>query len=198
MTLYSEPIIGIFLAAGSGSRFSPDGSHDKLLATLADGTPLAVASLRLLQPVCERVIAVVRPEALTLTSVLADAGAEVLPCPNAAEGMGASLAWAARACLRHPAPCIVALADMPWIRPQTFAQVAALLALHAVVAPVFDGRRGHPVGFAGALLPMLATLRGDAGARHLLQSHQIYQMDCDDPGVLRDVDLPEDLRAVNA
>jgi molybdenum cofactor cytidylyltransferase len=198
VTLHSGPIIGILLAAGSGSRFSPDGSNDKLLATLPDGIPLAAASLCLLQPVCDRVIAVVRPEALTLTSVLATKGAEVLPCPNAAEGMGASLAWAARACLRHPASCIVALADMPWIRPQTFTQIAALLALHAVVAPVFEGRRGHPVGFAGALLPMLATLTGDAGARHLLQGRQIYRMDCDDPGVLRDVDRPQDLHAAIA
>jgi molybdenum cofactor cytidylyltransferase len=193
MSLRSAAVTGILLAAGRGSRFSPDGRQEKLLSSLPDGTPIAVASLRLLLPVCGRVITVVRPEAQVLSSLLAAAGAEVVICEEAAQGMGASLACAARASLPQAAPCIVALADMPWIRPATVAQVVALLAVHPVVAPFFEGRRGHPVGFASSLLPALAGLSGDSGARHLLEGRPIYRMDCDDAGVLRDVDTPGDL-----
>ncbi|MDB5887902.1 MAG: hypothetical protein JWM03_774 [Rhodocyclales bacterium] len=193
MALRALPITGILLAAGSGSRFSPDGSADKLLMRLPDGAPMALACLRLLQTISERVIAVVRPEAQTLSELLLGAGAAILPCPTAAEGMGTSLAFAARACLAQPSACVVALADMPWIRPATFTQVAAMLALHAAVAPVFEGQRGHPVGFGAALLPALATLSGDEGARRLLHEGPLYRMDCDDPGVIQDIDVPADM-----
>ena len=193
MTLRELPITGILLAAGSGSRFSPDGSADKLLAPLPDGTPMALACLHLLQTISERVIAVVRPESQALSELLLDSGAAILPCPTASEGMGTSLAFAARACLAQPSPCVIALADMPWIRPATFTHVAALLALHAAVAPVFEGQRGHPVGFGASLLPALANLSGDEGARRLLQEGPLYKMVCDDPGVVQDVDVPADM-----
>jgi molybdenum cofactor cytidylyltransferase len=193
MTLHTPPITGILLAAGRGTRFSPDGSSDKLLAPLPDGTEVAVASLRLLQSVSDRVIAVVRPHAEPLAARLAAEGAVVLPYLGAAEGIGNSLACAARASLDRPGPVMVALADMPWIRAETFRQLAALLSFNAIVAPVFEGRRGHPVGFAAGLLPMLARLSGDFGARELLQSEHVFGMTCDDPGVVRDVDLPADL-----
>ena len=51
----SQPV-GILLAAGNSSRF---GSH-KLLHPLPDGTPLGVASARVMRFVLDRVVAVVR------------------------------------------------------------------------------------------------------------------------------------------
>ncbi len=42
---YSSSATGILRAAGYGSRFDPSGLHNKLLATLPDGTPV-VFSLR--------------------------------------------------------------------------------------------------------------------------------------------------------
>ncbi|HEY7944089.1 MAG TPA: NTP transferase domain-containing protein, partial [Casimicrobiaceae bacterium] len=52
-----RPIVGVLLAAGSGSRFG----GDKLLAKLADGTPLALAALSTLAAAVDVVVAVVRP-----------------------------------------------------------------------------------------------------------------------------------------
>ncbi|MGD7313419.1 molybdopterin-guanine dinucleotide biosynthesis protein MobA, partial [Ralstonia pseudosolanacearum] len=37
-----SPVVGVLLAAGRGSRFDPDGTVNKLLAALPDGTPVAV------------------------------------------------------------------------------------------------------------------------------------------------------------
>ena len=39
-------------------------------------------------------------------------------------------------------------------------------------------------------------LDGDTGARNLLASHRIARLDVDDPGILRDVDTPEDLQGL--
>jgi len=45
----------------------------------------------------------------------------------------------------------------------------------------------------------LLQLRGDTGARAILERHraEIVRIECDDPGVLFDVDTREDLRGLD-
>ncbi len=49
------------------------------------------------------------------------------------------------------------------------------------------------MGFDRALSAELGALSGDAGASGLLSMHGVELIDCDDPGVIRDIDTPEDL-----
>jgi molybdenum cofactor cytidylyltransferase len=112
--------------------------------------------------------------------------------------MGASLAHGIRASFDADA-WIVALGDMPRIRVATIRAVASALATGAIIAaPTYRGTRGHPVGFAGALRDALAALSGDAGAREVLRTERgrVQLMDCDDAGVLADVDTPADLAQI--
>jgi molybdenum cofactor cytidylyltransferase len=55
--------------------------------------------------------------------------------------------------------------------------------------------RGHPVGFGAMHGDALAALDGDAGARALIvaASDTVTTLDVDDPGILADVDTPDDL-----
>ena len=113
-------IVGVLLAAGQGTRFG----GDKLLARLADGTPVGVMAARNLAAALHEAIAVVRPEDVRLAQLLGIAGIAVEPCPSAWQGMGSSLAHAVRA--RPDADgWIVALADMPKVRPETSRSSAA-------------------------------------------------------------------------
>jgi molybdenum cofactor cytidylyltransferase len=184
-------ITGILLAAGSGSRFG----GDKLLAALPDGTLVAAAAARALLAAVPVAIAVVRPGDSCLAKVLAGAGLRVIECPEAAQGMGASLARGIRQSTDAEG-WVVALGDMPFVQPQTVALIAAALAAGAsVAAPVYRGQRGHPVGFAAVHRAALGALTGDAGARAVLEmaGRDIALIEVDDPGVLRDVDTPADL-----
>ncbi len=79
----------ILLAAGRGTRFGAD----KLLHSLADGTPMALAAARNLKAAIPNVLAVVNGENLELMALLEEMGVGVSVSPNAAQGMGASLAW---------------------------------------------------------------------------------------------------------
>jgi molybdenum cofactor cytidylyltransferase len=119
----------------------------------------------------------------------------VIVCEDAAEGMGASLACAARAA--GPADAyLVALADMPFVRRSTIAAVREALADGApLAAPYFRARRGHPVGIAGSFHGQLVGLRGDEGARQLLAANaaRVRKVPVGDPGAIRDIDTPEDL-----
>jgi molybdenum cofactor cytidylyltransferase len=187
----SDAIVGILLAAGSGSRFG----RDKLLHRLPDGIPMAVAAAASLLPVCDRVIAVLRPGSETLAGLLAVIGCETVICETAEAGMGHSLAAGVRA-TRDAAGWIVALADMPFIAPGSHQMVVNRLRSGASLAACqFNGERGHPVGFAGRWRDQLTALTGDHGGKSILQAyrHELVLCPVDDPGVLRDIDRPEDI-----
>ena len=184
-------IVGVLLAAGRGTRF---GSH-KLLHPLADGTPMALAALRNLAPSVDSVIAVVRPEDSALIQLLSKEQARVLPCPAAAQGMGASLACGVRA-TPEAAGWLIALADMPYVPTAVSAALSAeLQAGTPLVAPTYQDQRGHPVGFSRVYYPALAALSGDRGARQILDQHadQLRLIAVNEPGILRDIDAPRDL-----
>ncbi len=163
------------------------------------GECIGVAAARALLAAVPAVVAVVRVDDDALAHALGAAGATIVRCADAGRGMGASLACGVRAVrARHPAAAgvVVALADMPWVRPATIARVAAAVAGGAAVAaPFHGGHRGHPVGFGAACFDALAALDGDAGARDVVAAHgdALVRLDVDDPGVLRDVDTAADL-----
>lgn len=187
---------GILLAAGRGSRFDPSGAANKLLAPLPGGYTVAGAAARNLRCVLPNVLAVVRPGDFALSAELRAAGCDILECLNASEGMAASLVDAVRFTSPAPFGWIVALADMPFVEPSTIQALWDALADGAsIAAPVFAGQRGNPVAFAPEHRDALLALRGDQGARSLLQTGNVTLVEVDDPGVLRDVDLRSDLPA---
>ena len=191
-------VVGILLAAGSGSRFG----GDKLLAPLARetllvpaGTPLGVASCRHLRAAMPRVVVVVRPGDQALIDALTPCDVEIVECARADEGMGASLACGVTA-TPDADGWVIALADMPWIAPSTMTLVAEALANGAeIAAPAYRGERGHPVGFARIYGSELGALDGDEGARQIVRANDdcVMLIDVDDPGILRDVDTCSDL-----
>ncbi|HEY5900076.1 MAG TPA: nucleotidyltransferase family protein [Burkholderiales bacterium] len=182
-------IVGLLLAAGSASRFG----SDKLAHALPHGVPIAVQSARHLKAELAEVIVVLRDA--SNASLFEDEGCKAVVCETATEGMGASLACGARAAGRCDG-YIVALADMPFVRPSTIAAVRkALEEGAALVAPYFRARRGHPVGFGGGFHDELVALRGDEGARRVLAANEarLVKIPVGDPGVIRDIDTPGDL-----
>ncbi|HEX6295763.1 MAG TPA: nucleotidyltransferase family protein [Burkholderiales bacterium] len=184
-------IVGLLLAAGSASRFG----SDKLRHALPHGVPIAVQAARILKLELSRVVAVVKPGSAELVSALKEEGCEVVVCENAAEGMGASLACAVRAAGEADG-YLVALGDMPFLRRTSIAAVRDALVNGApLVAPYFRTRRGHPVGIGKRFYEELLSLRGDEGAKKLLAANagQLVKIPIGDPGVIRDIDTPQDL-----
>lgn len=143
----------------------------------------------------DRVIAVVRPGSAETAVALKDAGCEVVVCENAADGMGASLACAAREAGEADG-YLVALGDMPFVRRTTIAAVRDALAAGApLAAPYFRARRGHPVALSKKFREQLFALQGDVGAKKLVADNEdiLIKIPVGDPGVIRDIDTPGDL-----
>jgi molybdenum cofactor cytidylyltransferase len=187
----SDACTGILLAAGQGKRFGAD----KLLHPLADGTPLALAAARQLQAALPHSVAVVADTEGELAGHLRRLGMQVVANPNAAQGMGTSIACGvAASCTAHG--WVIALADMPWVPPAVIREVAAALAQGAdIAAPACQGRRGHPVGFAARHGAALQQLRGDAGAQGIIAAHRVslQLIETSEQGVLLDIDIPASL-----
>lgn len=175
-------------------RFDATGQRNKLLQPLANGDEVAVAAARNLRAALPSVLAVVPPGSDMLAAKMAEAGCEVTVCEHAGEGMAASLTHAL-SCKRRAHGWVIALADMPFVRPATVAALAAAVEAGAgIAAPVIRGRRGNPVAFGRMHFDALLQLRGDEGARRLLDAHPVTLVDVDDPGILHDIDTPADLR----
>jgi molybdenum cofactor cytidylyltransferase len=179
--------VGILLAAGQSTRFGTN----KLLHPLADGTPMAVAAARTLQAAVERSIAVVADTESELARLLAQQGLQVIANPCAEDGMGTSIACGVAAS-PDASGWVIALADMPFIPASIVQSLVVGLARGAdIIAPCYQGRRGHPVGFASRHAAALRQLHADSGAHGVIaaNSQTLELIETGDAGVIVDIDI---------
>ena len=182
-------ITGLLLAAGFSRRFG----SPKLLQEF-QSKPLILHAADCLQA-CDHLLAVVRSDDMQLQLCLQQAGIETRLNPRADLGMGGSLACGVAVSSSSTGWCILP-ADMPFISPATGQLVVTSLRRGAsLTAPYFQGRRGHPVGFSSAYRERLLALQGDTGARTILaeDARSMVEIPVEDSGILRDIDIPEDL-----
>jgi molybdenum cofactor cytidylyltransferase len=197
-------MIGILLAAGFSRRFGPT---NKLLQTLPDGRQIGLAAAENLIQALPLTIAVLRPDNKELAALLRNAGLEIVYCH--AQEMADSLSTAIRYSAKFSEAnfdktgfaessggYVIALADMPYVHPQTISSVAQEVRAGTTIAvPTYQGQSGHPVGFSARFRSELEQLSGDEGARSILKRYadEIKLLACDDAGIIADIDTPADL-----
>lgn len=128
----------------------------------------------------------------------ADPAVDMVVADDWAEGMGASLrAGLARLAETGGAPedaALVTLVDLPDVDADVMARVAAGAHGGSLVRATYDGRPGHPVLIGRRHWEgVVATARGDHGAREYLAEHAASGCECGDLATGRDLDRPEDL-----
>lgn len=199
-TLSGGMVVGLVLASGFGRRFDAAGRRNKLLARLPDGQTLVTASARALCSVLEQVAVVVPARGTLIEAALSDLPVRLIRNARARDGIGASIAVgiaALKADVPKATGWLIALGDMPFVTPRTIRTIAEALLVRdgeeRIVAPTYDGRRGHPVGFDSDFGDQLIALDGDVGASVLMREHSVRLIACDDSGILRDIDTREDL-----
>ncbi len=179
----SEPTV-IVLASGRGERFLASGGTTHKLKALLAG-----------KPVLEHTLDAVRASGLPWH--LEDAGHP---------GMGDSIAAAVQATAGSAAGWLILPGDLPLVSVDTLRAVAATLVSMAAlqskslsaVVPVYQGERGHPVGFSAQCGTALAALQGDKGAAAVVRACAVQEVIVNDAGCVMDVDTVEALRAAQA
>lgn len=187
-------IAGLLLAAGQSRRM---GGGSKLLLPIAGKTLVRRAAETLLAAELAPVLVVVGQDPEAVRRELAGLPLGFVENPRYADGMASSIVAGVSALGDAPRAVAIALGDMPRTSPDT---VRALLRAFAasgkgIAVPVHGSRRGHPVVFdLREYRHALLALDGDAGARSVLATHSedVLEVPVDDPGVLIDVDTPED------
>lgn len=86
------------------------------------------------------------------------------------------------------------LVDHPAVCSETLSRL--LKAAGPLRIPCYLGRRGHPIWFSAALAAEFLALSPDSTAREVVKRHasEVEYIEVDDPGVLEDIDEPNDYR----
>jgi molybdenum cofactor cytidylyltransferase len=189
-------VVGVVLAAGAGRRFSSRAI--KQLAPLW-GRPLLEHALTAMEASClERFVVVLGASAEEVIAKVEFHGAEPVICREWREGQAASLRAGVASC-PDAAAVVVTLGDQPLISPGAIDRVvASRRAEAAAMRASYEGTPGHPVLLERRLLPEVASLRGDGGARELLARRPTATVPCDGLGEPLDVDTPERLEALRS
>ncbi len=123
----------------------------------------------------------------------------VLPVinPEYREGRATSLRVGFEALSGEPEAILVVGVDQPLDRLSLDRLTSAMNAEDAIVIPVSEGRRGHPVIFAGRLLPELRAIdEASQGLRAVVRRHDSREVSV--PGPLWDLNRPEDYAEARA
>jgi molybdenum cofactor cytidylyltransferase len=194
------PLVGVLLAAGLGRRFDASGAESKLLQSMSDGRSVIQHSASALISALPNSFIVVNQHqhSAALLAQCLPLGFAAVSCTHdqhhAEFGLASSIMHAIQATPENCAGWIIALADMPYVQPSTIYAIRDALQTGAeMVVPSYGGRRGNPVGFSARCRADLLALRGDQGARQLLREYPLQILDVADAGILRDIDLREDL-----
>ncbi|MGN6189628.1 MAG: nucleotidyltransferase family protein [Conexibacter sp.] len=182
---------GLVLAAGEARRF---GSPKQLARY--DGAPLLEHALRAMRAVPElrRVVVTLGAAAEQILRAVDLHGAEPVIVDAWREGQSASLRAGVRALAADADAIVVTLGDQPHVSAASIARVLAAWDEQVdAVRASFEGTPGHPVLLARSLYDAVEELRGDVGARALLDERaSVRLVDCGAEAVL-DVDTPESL-----
>jgi CTP:molybdopterin cytidylyltransferase MocA len=185
---------GLVLAAGAGERFG----GPKQLAELAGRPLLEHVLIAMAAAPLDRLAVVLGAHADEVVAGVPLHGAAAEVCEDWREGMGASLRTGVAALAACDA-IVIALGDQPLLSPEAVARVVdgrgdGALAVRAT----YDGVPGHPVLVEKALFGVLAEVKGDVGARTVLDDAPLRSVACDGLGRPDDVDTPAVLETLRA
>ena len=190
-------LAAVVLAAGASKRF---GEGNKLHAEICGKT------------VIRHVLELVSSHDFSHRLLVANAGDQqtqnlarqfqftVAINSEAEHGIGTSISCGVDAIERTDIDGIaIFLADMPFILAASVGAVVhefSQLDGKKIVRPIFQNRAGHPVIFPSRFASRLKELQGDQGASTFMKhySRETKNLETNDPGTIRDIDLQTDLK----
>ena len=191
------------LAAGSSKRFGPE---NKLLADVGGRSVIESVLSNVNECGFDVVVVVIASDQPEVETLVQSAGFISVVNPQAASGMGSSIACGMKHLLQQETEsyCGVAiyLGDMPSISSDISRRLLEEFKAadgQKIVRPTYTANQkdvpGHPVIFPTDLFVELAQLAGDSGAKQLVVSnHQrLIEVGLPDPGVKKDIDYPSDI-----
>lgn len=185
----------VVLMAGQSSRMK---EGNKLLMTIG-ASPLSVAE-QTLQSILKSgytpIIVVTGHDAEHIQETLRHLDVHLLHNPMYKDGMGTSIAKAFQTIVDWDSG-LIALGDMPFVSIETLQQLRqqSIESPEDIIAPTFQGRRGHPVIFPSQFFGALRQCKGDEGGKFILRGNpdNVKLVAVSDEGIHCDVDTRDSL-----
>jgi molybdenum cofactor cytidylyltransferase len=193
-------VAAIVPAAGESRRMG----RDKLLLPWGETVVLGSVLDALAAAGAEPVVVVASPHNRRLRAWLEERGAASTENPRPERGMLSSVLaglvalGGADRLAATATGLLVCPGDHAGLEPDTVRSLCAALEAGApLAAPVYRGRRGHPLAIATRLTPEIPALDPEVGLRQLVTRHtdDLVEITVDDPAVIRDLDTLDEYRA---
>lgn len=184
-----ESVFTVVLAAGEASRFGTT----KQLAEF-HGEALVRRAVRLAASVCDaRCLLVTGNESRQVIEACLPMPGYFVVNENYKDGIGGSLAMAARSLDNIAEAVIVLLADQPLISSEHLQKLIAewRQTPRQIIATAYANTVGPPAIFPGRYIGKLAALTGDRGAKAIIATEDARTVRFEPAAA--DVDRPEDL-----
>jgi molybdenum cofactor cytidylyltransferase len=199
-------ISAVLLAAGQSTRM---GAENKLLLPFRGHTVVEHMVGVLLASRLDEVVVVLGHEAERVRPLLAGRPVRLVENAEYREGMGSSLKAGLREVSPQAEAVMVCLTDQPLLEAADVDRLidAYRIALawdttalpRDIVVPFHQGRRGNPILFSARYREEVLATRGPvAGCRGIVQRYPeaILAVEMETDHVVRDLDTPEDYRAL--
>ena len=187
-------IWAVVLAAGESRRMG----RQKLLLPFGETTVVGAVVTAAQASRAGRTLVVLGADREAIRRGLEPAGVDFAVNENYPLGMLTSIQAGFRALPDDAKAAVVLLGDQPFLAPRVIDLVidAHEAGSKGIVVPAVQGRRGHPVLIDLKYRDEVLAIDPADGLRRLMLAHpdDSLEIDVADPGILRDLDTPEDYR----
>jgi molybdenum cofactor cytidylyltransferase len=179
-------------AAGLSRRMG----REKILLPFGRSTLLETILATLATAGVTQVVAVLRPDLPEAADRARRSGARVVLNPHPEEEMLESIRLGLLEIPSDVAAVFIWPADHPAVSAGTVAMLARSADPARALIPSWRSRHGHPALVGRNLLSSIGEIPPGEGLRHLwrTKSEAVVEVAVEDPGVVRNVDTPEDYR----
>jgi molybdenum cofactor cytidylyltransferase len=189
----------LVLAAGTSQRM---GTQNKLLLPYRDTTILAWTVGNLLAAGLEEVIVVTGHEEAAVRETIAGLPIHIVYNPAYATGMTSSIREGVRRA--RGSGYMICLSDMVLITPEEYAFLKKAFEIRyeqdsrCICVPEYQGQKGNPVLFSSFYREAILEHTPPEGCKEIVRSHpeHIHRIEMPTDHVLKDIDHPEDYRAL--
>jgi len=181
-------ICAILLAAGQSKRM---GNQNKLIKKIK-GVPLIEITLNnILESSVEEIIVVTGHQKQIIKKIIKkNKKIKFVFNKHFKSGMSSSIKKGLLNMSKKTEYFFICLGDMPKINRKIYDKIIHHRSNHDIIVPMYKGKRGHPVLFNKKMKEKIMTIKGDSGAKKILDYHKknSLKIKINNKNILKDLD----------
>jgi CTP:molybdopterin cytidylyltransferase MocA len=189
----TKNIPGIILAAGEGKRIG----KNKALIEIDGISFLEMITIPMRNSGCDPLIVVGGANSAKVRTLANKLDIQFALNENWPIGQFSSLKTGLSSLNEKRSRVMITLVDHPFVNQSTYLHLIEDSSVNPdhILLPIFNKRRGHPVVLPKLIIGEVLRAADNLNLREIISLHKelIREINVDDPGILRDIDVEEDI-----